>query len=61
MTSNLRHLMRCAFPKCKREPFVHRKSKRGQWFLLCKECYILIEKCAGPDDEGSEAGSSDSG
>ena len=40
--------MKCFFPKCDEEAFVHRKNRFGEWFRLCKEHYRMVEMVSEP-------------
>lgn len=37
---------RCACAYCMNETWIARKSRLGDWFLLCKSCFELVEKAA---------------
>lgn len=40
----------CFLKGCQNQTSVCRLSNSGMWFVLCRDCYDLIEKCAEPFD-----------
>lgn len=46
------HLPRpCVGYKCNNEPWICRRNRFGQWFVMCKQCWDFVESVFMPDED----------